>query len=153
MTLKITKERVEQCMKYIKGHLHISYDKDIIIDFTAQHGEFIESACNLVKIPLFYDKEPLHPDVKQLNFLNLDFDKFNKTFLSGLWFDEIHVIGSPPVDEVEEYIVAACNFAQSVSFILPQTQSPYIFPSTYQCLFSTELDSTTLFQIWIKTDY
>lgn len=153
MTLKITKERAEQCIKYIKDHLHISYDKDIIIDFTAKYGEFIESAYNLVKIPLFYDKEPIHPDVKQLNFLNLDFDKFNKTFLSGLWFDEIHVIGSPPVDDVDEYIDVACNFAQSVSFIFPKNVSPYIFPPTYQCLFSTELDSTTLFQIWIKTDY
>ena len=79
-----------ECMGRVKQHSaetmekHKMLDprhKDIIIDFTAQHGEFIESACNLVKIPLFYDKEPLHPDVKQLNFLNLDFDKFNKTFL------------------------------------------------------------------------
>jgi len=151
--MTLNNEWIEKCIKYIKEHLHISYDKDIIIDFTAKHGEFIEGAYNLVKMPLFYDKEPLHPDVKKLNFLNLDFERFNKTLLSGLWFDDVHVIGFPPVDEVEEYIDAACNFAQSVSFILPKRVSPYIFPTNYQCLFSSELDTTMILQIWMKTDY
>jgi hypothetical protein len=50
--MTLNTEWVEKCIKYIKEHLHISYDKDIIIDFTAQHGEFIEGAYNLVKMPL-----------------------------------------------------------------------------------------------------
>ena len=153
MSLKLSKECIEQCIKYIKEHLHISYDKDIIVDFTAKNGEFIEGLQSLVKISLFYDNEPSHPEVKQLNFLNLDFDKFNKTFLSGLWFDDVHVIVYPPENEVEEYIDAACNFAQSISCILPNKKSHYIFPSSYICIFTTELDTSLMFQIWMKADY
>ena len=154
MTFKLTKEDVETCIKYIKEHLHISYDKDIIIDFASKYGEFIEESYNLVKIPLFYNKDPLIPEVKQLDFFNLDFDKFNRTYLSGLWFDDIHVIGYPPANEVEECIDVACNFADSISFILPNKSpiSPYIFPSTYQCLFNKELNSELIFQIWLKSD-
>jgi len=157
--MNLTKEHIEKCIKYIKGHLHFSYDKDIIIDFTSQRGEFIEGSYELVKIPLFYHKEPLIPEVKQIDFFNLDFDKFNKTHLSGLWFDEIHVIGCPPSHAVEECIDIACNFAQSVSFILPNKASksalvsPYIFPSNYRCIFNVELDSDLIFQIWIKSDF
>ena len=154
MKMKLNAEWADKCIKYIKEHLHISYDTDIIIDFTAQHGEFIERVQSLVKMSLFYDNEPLHPEVKQLNFLNLDFDKFNKTFLSGLWFDDVHVIGFPPANEVKKYIDAACHFAQSISVILPQNKSDdMLFPLSYRCIFSSDLDSTMMFQIWLKADY
>ena len=145
-------EYAEQCMKYIKNNLHISYENDLIIDFTAKDGLFIEQVDHLSKMSLMYDKNPSHPDVKKIDFLGLDFDKFNKTFLSGLWFDDIHVIGVPLPDEIEESIDTACKFAYSVSFILPKKKVPYIFPLSYQCIFNTNLNSSTIFQVWIKSD-
>ena len=153
MNDNINEEQVEKCFTHIKEKLLISYDKDLIIDFTAKHGLFIDPIDKLVKLSLMYDKDPIHPDVKQLDFHTLNFDKYNKTFLSGLWFDDIHVIGCPPQNEVDECINTACVFAQSVSFILPKNKTPYIFPSSYKCLFDTDLNSSAIFQIWIKADY
>jgi len=146
-------EYAEQCMKYIKNNLDISYETDLIIDFTAKDGLFIEQVDHLSKMSLMYDKNPTHPDVKQLDFFNLDFDKYNKTYLSGLWFDYIHIIGRPLSTEVKECIDTACKFAYSVSYILPKQNNPYSFPVSYKCLFDTELDASTIFQIWIKTGY
>jgi len=153
MNDNINEEHIERCITYIKENLFISYDKDLIIDFTAKYGKFIDKVDNLVKLSLMYDKDPNHPYVKQLDFHTLNFDKYNKTFLSGLWFDDIHVIGCPPQNEVDECINTACVFAQSVSFILPKNKPPYSFPSSYKCLFDTELNSSAIFQIWIKADY
>ena len=153
MNDNINEEQVEKCFTHIKEKLLISYDKDLIIDFTAKHGSFIDQIDKLVKLSLMYDKDPIHPDVKQLDFHKLNFDKYNKTFLSGLWFDDIHVIGCPPNDEVEESIDIACNFAHSISFILPKNKTPYSFPPSYKCLFDTDLNSSSIFQIWIKADY
>ena len=153
MNDNINEEQVEKCFTHIKEKLLISYDKDLIIDFTAKHGLFIGQFDKLVKLSLLYDKDPIHPDVKQLDFHTLNFDKYNKTFLSGLWFDDIHIIGCPPQNEVDECINTACVFAQSVSFILPKNKTPYSFHSSYKCLFDTELNSSAIFQIWIKADY
>jgi len=153
MNDNINEEHIERCITYIKEKLLISYDNDLIIDFTAKYGKFIDKVDNLVKISLMYDKDPNHPYVKQLDFHTLNFDKYNKTFLSGLWFDDIHVIGCPPQNEVEESIDIACNFAHSISFILPKNKTPYIFPPSYKCLFDTDLNSSSIFQIWIKADY
>ena len=147
------KEHAEQCIKYIKNNLHISYETDLIIDFTSRNGLFIDTVDQLCKISLMYDKNPAHPDVKQLDFFNLDFEKYNKTYLSGLWFDDIHVIGCPQTNEIEESIATACKFAYSVSFILPKQKNPYIFPSSYKCVLNTDLNSSLVFQIWIKTDF
>jgi len=150
MLIKINEDYIEQCIKSVKKHLQISYYMDIIIDFTAKNGEFTEYVHSLVKTAFFYDNEPLDPEVKQLDFLNLNFDKFDKTFLSGLWYDNVHIIGCPPYDKVEEYVAAACNFAESVSFILPNKTIPSIFPLRYKCVSSIDLDTALMFQIWVK---
>lgn len=145
----------EQCISQIKKHLHLSYNKDIYIDFTAKKGYFIEVAKDLVDTALFYDPFPEHPAVMAVDFLNpfFNFDKFNKTYLSCLWFDDVHVIGCPPEAQAELCIAFACTFAQSVSFILPQHLN-HAFPSNYQRLFTTPLEGTKCnFQIWLKADY
>ena len=149
----VNNEAIEQCIKHIKDKIHMSYDNDIIIDFTAKDGKFVDKTHNLVRMSLFYDENPIHPLVQNINFLGLDFDKFNKTFLSGLWFDDIHVIGEPSADNIQECIETASNFAQTISFILPKNKFKYIFPPSFQCLFKTNLDKLHDFQIWIKTDY
>ena len=140
-------------IKHIKDHLHISYDKDLIIDFNANNEAFIDGIQTLAKMALFYNKSPIHENVMPLDFLNLDFDKFNKTFLSGLWFDDVHIICQPPPEEAEEFIKAACKFAESVSFIIPK-KAQYAFPSNYQRLFTEDIRGTNLvFQIWLKADF
>jgi hypothetical protein len=149
----INDEEIEQCIKCMKDNIHMSYENDIIIDFTAKEGNFVDKTQNLVRMSLFYDENPTHPLVQKMNFLDLDFDKFNKTYLSGLWFDDIHVIGKPHTDNIHECIEIACNFAQTISFILPKNKFKYTFPSSFKCLFKTNLDKLNDFEIWIKTDY
>ena len=141
-----------QYIKHIKDHIHISYDKDLIIDFNANNETFMEGIQTLTKISLFYNKSPLHENVMPLDFLTLDFKKFNKTFLSGLWFDDVHIISQPPPEEAEEFIKAACKFAESVSFIMPK-KAQYAFPPNYQRLFTLDLPEKGLvFQIWLRAD-
>jgi len=142
-----------EIIKHVKDNLHISYNKDLIIDPHAYDTAFMDGVQELTKMVLFYNKSPIHENVMPLDFLNLDFDKFNKTFLSGLWFDDVHVISQPPPEQAEEFIEATCKFAQSVSFIIPK-KAQYAFPTSYQRLFTEDIRGTNLvFQIWLKADY
>lgn len=143
----------EQIIKQIKDHLMISYDKDLIIDPNAVDASFMEGVQSLAKMTLFYNKSPVHNNVLPLDFLQIDFDRHDKTSLSGLWYDDVHVISQPPPKEAEAFIIAACKFAQSVSVIIPK-QAQYAFPANYQRLFTHELPHKNIvFQIWLKADY
>ena len=143
----------DEIIKHVKDHIHISYDKDLIIDPHANDDFFMDGIQTLSKMALFYNKSPIHENVMPLDFLNLDFDKFNKTFLSGLWFDDVHIICEPPPEQAEEFIQAACKFAQSVSMIIPK-KAQYAFSTSYQQLFTKNLPEKGLvFQIWMKADY
>ena len=136
----------------IKNHIHISYDKDLIIDPHAHEESFMEGVQTLTKMALFYNKSPIHENVMPLDFLKVDFDKFNKTFLSGLWFDDVHIICEPPPEQAEQFIEAVCKFAQSVSMIIPK-KAQYAFSTNYQRLFTEDIRGTSLvFQIWLKAD-
>ena len=145
----------EQCIKHIKDHLHISFDKDLIIDPHAGGSEtFMKGIESLAKMTLFYNKTPIHDNVLPLNFLNIDFDRYEKTFLSGLWYDDVHLISYPPPELADQFIKAACQFAESVSFIMPR-KTQYTFPPNYQRIFNTSLTGAgkdMVFQIWIKAD-
>jgi len=150
-----------QCLKHIKDYLMISYEKDLIIDFNASDPIFIEGLQTLAKITLFYNKSPIHENVLPLDFLEVDFNRYDKTFLSGLWYDDVHLVSYPPPEQAEQFIEAACKFAQSVSFILPRNAS-IAFPKNYQCLISTHLPkdlvpkdlvpNDLVFQIWLRAD-
>ena len=88
-----------------------------------------------------------------LDFLNINFERYDKTFLSGLWYDDIHIISQPPLDKVEEFIDAACKFAQSVSFIMPK-KAQGAFPQHFQRLFTQDLpEKGMVFQIWMKAHF
>ena len=147
----------EQCIKHIQSHLHIYYDKDLIIDPNAENTKFMLGMQSLAKLVLFYNKKPMLPRVNQLDFCQIDFAQYDKTFLSGLWYDDVHVICQPPPEQADQYIEAACKFAKSVSFILPSTRQ-YVFPSNYKCLFTTYFENELVFQIhflekWGKTHF
>jgi len=142
---------IAQCIKCINNKLYISYDLDLIIDPCAQNGEFVEGLQTLARNTLFYDKAPNNPHIRQADFLTIDFARFDKTFLAGLWYDDIHVIGCPPLDQIGDFIKACCKFGQSVSFILPQTKCIDCFPSNFQLLHAENFDNIPyVFQIWIK---
>lgn len=142
-----------EIIKHIKDHLMISYEKDLIIDPNAAgDNAFIDGIQTLAKMALFYHKSPVHSDVLPLDFLNIDFDRYEKTFLSGLWYDDVHMISYPPPEQAEEFIKAACRFAQSISFIIPK-KAQYAFSTNYQRLFSLDLaEKGLVFQIWLKAD-
>jgi hypothetical protein len=152
---KLNKPIVDQCIKHIKDHLYISYDTDLIIDPNAENNDFIKGIQDLAKMTLLYNISPIDDDVLPLNFLNINFEKYDKTFLSGLWYDDIHVISFPPPNEVQEFINASCKFAQSISFIMPNKSTPYIFPLSYRRVFTSNLfnKEDMIFQIWMKADY
>ena len=143
---------IENCIKTIKEQLHLSYETDLFIDFTAKDGLFNEGVeRHLVKNALFYDSTNGNYD-----FLSPDFDffQFDTTYLSGLWYDDVHVIGCPPYDLAEQCIEVACKFAQSVSFIIPKA-AQYAFPETHRLLFSADLigsNEQLVFQIWLAAD-
>jgi hypothetical protein len=141
-----------ECIKHIKDHLHISYDKDLIIDPNANDESFMDGIQTLSRLTLFYNKNPIHENVMPLDFLQIDFARYDKTFLSGLWYDDVHVISCPPPELAEQYIRMACTFAQSVSFILPKN-APIAFPKNYFCLVNTQFSKDMVFQIWLKSDF
>ena len=138
---------------YIKKHLHISFDTDLIIDPHANHLAFMDDISSLAKKVLYYNKNPVYDNVMPLDFLQLDFARYDKTFLSCLWYDDVHVISQPPPELAEEFIEAVCKFAQSVSFVMPK-KAQCAFPTNYQRLFSIDLpEKGMVFQIWLKADY
>jgi len=143
----------DQCIKHIKDNLHISHAKDLIIDPHASNPSFLDGIQTLAKMALFYNKSPVYENVMPLDLLKIDFARYDKTFLSGLWYDDIHVISHPPPEQAEEFILMACKFAQSVSFIIPK-KAQYTFPSNYQRLFTTDLQGMKdmVFQIWMRSD-
>ena len=144
----------EQYIMYIKTHLHICYDKDLIIDPYAREPAFMTGIESLAKMVLFYNKKPTLPHVNELDFLQLDFDRYNKTFLSGLWFNDVHVVSQPPPEQAEQFIQVACSFAESISLVLPK-KAEQVFPPNYRQLFSKDLPEKDdmAFQIWLKADY
>ena len=153
-------EIIAQCIKCIKNKLYISYDLDLIIDPCAQNGEFVEGLSTLARNTLFYDKAPNNPHIKQADFLTIDFLRFDKTFLAGLWYDDIHVIGCSPANQIYDFIEACCKFGQSVSFLLPygplhlpKKDYKVYFPPNFQLLHEEKINNIPyVFQIWLKTD-
>ena len=151
---------VAQCIKCIKNKLYISYDLDLIIDPCAQNGEFVEGLQTLARSTLFYDKAPNNPHIRPVDMLTIDFVRFDKTFLAGLWYDDIHVVGCPPLDQITDFIKACCKFGQSVSFILPygplhlpKKDYKVYFPPNFRLLHEEKFDNIPyVFQIWLKTD-
>jgi hypothetical protein len=149
---------VYQCIQQVKLQVHLSYEKDIFIDFTAGEGLFISGVIErLAGRSLFYDvnNSKGHPHILIYDFLNptFNFAIFDKTYLAGLWYDDIHVIGCPPADKVARSIEVASTFAQSISFLLPN-KPHYAFPLSYKRLCSIDVPGKNMiFQIWLKSDY
>lgn len=109
---------VNECVKQIKQHIDIS-SNDLIIEPSAGNGAFIGQIKTLSNNWLFYDLEPENPQIAKQDFLLYDYDKINKKYKT------IHIIGNPPFGRQAslaiKFIKLCCEFAHSISFILPKS--------------------------------
>jgi hypothetical protein len=167
------------CANFIKNNIPsiINFNKDIIIEPSAGNGAFIKGIENLARMSIFFDQNPQDKRICERNYLTFDFERMDRTDLSGLWYDDVHVVGCPPFGEAPaydmavEFIKISCTYAKSISFILPQGLD-YTFPAEYYCVFKTDLppnsfnkivpaagaedkkvidyDIAATFQIWVK---
>ncbi len=159
-------ETVNICIEHIKKNVIID-DKDLIIEPSAGDGAFIAGIKSLAYNCLFYDIEP-EPDngeiVKQ-DFLALNIHS------SGL--NKIHIVGNPPFGRQSslaiKFIKKSCEFADSISFILPKSFKKDSLikkvPLNFHRVAEIDLPDSSfivngaphnvpcIFQIWVKKAY
>ena len=109
---------VEQCIELVKKYINISKN-DLIIEPSAGNGSFIISIKTLSNNYLFYDLEPEHDEIIEQDFLKLNYIQLKQKY------KRIHIIGNPPFGRQSslaiKFIKKCCQFAQSISFILPKS--------------------------------
>jgi hypothetical protein len=145
--MSLTHENITECVNYIKDSLHISYEKDIIIDPCAVKGVLIKELDGLVRYSFYYDVETNHPAIELLDFLHVDFQKFDKTILAGLWYDKVHVISYPSDLDALSYLQKCAEFADTISFIMPEKYAA-ITLGNYELLFKKEIKNDYSVNIW-----
>jgi predicted RNA methylase len=161
-------ETVKLCIEYIDKYV-VMDDFDLIIEPSAGNGAFIEGIKSLTYNHLFYDIEPENDEIIKQDFLKLDI------YAKGLneFQNKIHIVGNPPFGRQSslaiKFIKKACEFAHSISFILPKSfkKDSLIqkFPLNFHRIFEIDLpdnsflvngethDVPCIFQIWMKRSY
>jgi len=161
-------ETVKLCIEYIDKYV-VMDDLDLIIEPSAGNGAFIEGIKSLTYNHLFYDIEPENDEIIKQDFLKLDI------YAKGLneFQNKIHIVGNPPFGRQSslaiKFIKKACEFAYSISFILPKSfkKDSLIqkFPLNFHRIFEIDLpdnsflvngethDVPCIFQIWMKRSY
>jgi len=161
-------ETVKLCIEYIDKYV-VMDDLDLIIEPSAGNGAFIEGIKSLTYNHLFYDIEPENDEITKQDFLKLDI------YAKGLneFQNKIHIVGNPPFGRQSslaiKFIKKACEFAHSISFILPKSfkKDSLIqkFPLNFHRIFEIDLpdnsflvngathDVPCIFQIWMKRSY
>ena len=154
------------CVQLFNENISITND-DLIIEPGAGSGAFIPFISKLPGYSVFYDIEPKHPLITQLNFLSFDYDSIYNTY------HNIHIIGNPPFGRQSstaiKFIKQSALFANSISFILPKSfkknSMKKYFPLNFHLIYQTELpvDSFIIddkphsvpcvFQIWQKKNF
>lgn len=113
-------DTVTQCIELIKTHTNISQN-DLIIEPSAGNGAFIPLIKTLSTNYIFYDLEPEHDEIIKQDFLELNTTHFQ----TGNNTQPIHIIGNPPFGRQSslaiKFIKKCCQFATSISFILPKS--------------------------------
>lgn len=145
--MSLTDENITECINYIKNSLYISYDKDIIIDPCAVKGILIKELDGLVLYSFYYDVEANHPAIELLDFLTVDFQKFDKTILSGLWYDKVHIISYPSDLNALSYLQKCAEFADTISFILLEKYASITLVN-YDLLFKKQIKDDYSVNIW-----
>ena len=112
---------VDSCINIIKKYINISKD-DLIIEPSAGNGSFIEQIKTLSNNYKFYDLEPENKEIIKQDFLEFDIKNIISEINSKY---NIHIIGNPPFGRQSslaiKFIKHCCQFASSISFILPKS--------------------------------
>jgi len=153
------------CEQYIKQFTQIVKPSltDTILEPSAGNGSFSLILQDIFPNVLCYDIEPEHDTIIKQDFLSLDTSSVNKP---------IHVIGNPPFGRqsslAKKFIQKSCEFAISISFILPKSfkkdSFQKIFNSKFHLIFSEDVPVNSfllnnhshnvpcVFQIWIRKE-
>ena len=152
-------DAVKLCMLYVKEYLQIVED-DTIIEPSAGNGAFINEIKSITRNCKFYDLIPEHNEIIQQDFLTLDTSDFK----------QVHVIGNPPFGRQSttaiKFVKKSCQFANSISFILPKSfkkdSMRNKFQINFHLIFEIDLPENSftdggkvsnvpcIFQIWKK---
>ena len=159
-----TKENVvELCLKHVIKYIRID-PADLIIEPSAGNGSFIPGIKLITNRFIFCDLEPDNDEITQQDYLLYDYDIIRKTF------NKVHIIGNPPFGRQSslaiKFIKKSCEFADSVSFILPKSfkkdSLKKTFPLNFHLIFQSDLpdksflfdcvehDVACVFKIWEK---
>jgi hypothetical protein len=150
---------VTNCIKY----LEISTE-DLIIEPSAGNGSFISSIESRHSYYKFYDIEPENSEIIKQDYLLLDTTSLTKK--------NVHIIGNPPFGRQSslaiKFIKKSCEFARSISFILPKSfkkdSMQCKFDKQFHLIFEDDVpinsfivngkphDVPCVFQIWVKKD-
>jgi predicted RNA methylase len=160
-----TKESVaKECVETVKKYIHIN-NNDIIIEPSAGSGVFIPYIKLLTDYYQFYDIEPEHPEIILQDYLLFAMKEIASS-------QKIHVIGNPPFGRQSsiaiKFIKKSCEFASSISFILPKSfkkdSLKRAFPLHFHLVYEMDIpfnsflvndvehDVPCVFQIWQKRD-
>jgi hypothetical protein len=154
---------VNICIQIIRDNIEFGVN-DAIIEPSSGNGSFIDGIKSLSKNYIFYDLEPEHNEIIQKDYLLFNQDEIKSKY------ENIHIIGNPPFGRQSslaiKFIKKSCEFAESVSFILPKSFKKdslknkipsrfhlifeYDLPSYSFLLNEKEYDVPCVFQIWKK---
>jgi len=156
---------VDICIRIIRDNIEFN-DNDAIIEPSSGNGSFINGIKSLSKNYIFYDLEPDHNEIIQQDYL-----LFNPNELKSK-YENIHIIGNPPFGRQSslaiKFIKKSCEFADSVSFILPKSFKKNSLknkiPQRFHLIFEYDLpqysflvnekeyDVPCVFQIWKRME-
>lgn len=153
---------VIQCIDIIKKN-NIIEDNDLIIEPSAGNGAFIKEIKKLSSNYKFYDINPENEEIMKQDFLELE---------NPISDNKIHIIGNPPFGRQSsmaiKFIKKSCEFATTISFILPKSFKKYSLQKHFDKYFhlineidladnsflvnNEETDVPCVFQIWEKKE-
>ena len=155
----MTEEIMSQCTSYIKSLCYIAENKDIIIDPCAGKGDLKKHIEPLARFCFNYDAASVSNSnstsnsisIGKLDFRTVDFNRFEQTNLSGLWYDKVHIISCPPGTEAFTYLEKCSEFADSIAFILPhELINMTNICTAYKIKLLVEIDANWVLKIWDK---
>ena len=152
---------VDNCIQIVKHNIIIN-ENDIIIEPSAGNGSFVDGIKTLTNNYAFYDLDPEHEDIIQQDYLLFNSNETKNKY------EKIHIIGNPPFGRQSslaiKFIKKSCEFAETVSFILPKSFKKdslrnkipskfhlimeYDLPMNSFLVNGIEYDVPCVFQIW-----
>jgi predicted RNA methylase len=153
----------KDCLEIFQRKIEYTIE-DIWIEPSAGNGSFSKIMKEKFDKVYSYDIDPEEENIIQQDFLTLNFEPFQ--------MKKVHIIGNPPFGRqsvrAKEFIQKSCQFASSISFILPKSFKKDSFQKSFDSYFhliyekdlpsnsflveQEEYDVPCVFQIWHKKD-